>query len=243
MKRLVLGATILILMVVPMSAQDPAKVGPNVYKCIFENDQLRLCEIRFRPGDRIGAHSHPNHAAYVTSPGKLRITASNGQTTDAEFKAGDAIWIPAETHSAVNVGNTELRGLVIELKESDPVKNALLAMEHEWGPAMVKRDFAALDRIMAPDWVLTAPDGTVQTRDQALADLRSGALKFESMVPSQVEVRLFGDTAIVTGFTDDRGTYKGEDVSGRYRFTDVFVNRNGKWQAVSTHVTPVMTPK
>lgn len=243
MKRLVLGATILILMVVPVSAQDPPKVGPTIYKCILENDQVRLCEIRFRPGDRIGAHSHPNHAVYVTSPGKLRITASNGQATDAEFKVGDAIWIPAETHSAVNVGNTELRAVVFELKENDPVKSTLLGMEHDWGTAMMKGDWAALDRIMAPDWVLTAPDGTVQTRDQALADLRSGALKFESMVPSQVEVRLFGDTAIITGISDDRTTYKGQDVSGRYRFTDVFVNRDGKWQAVSTHVTPVLTPK
>jgi ketosteroid isomerase-like protein len=60
------------------------------------------------------------------------------------------------------------------------------------------------------------------------------------MTPQDLKVKVYGDTAIVSGQTTDKGKYKGQDISGTYRFTDVFVKRDGKWMAVSTHVTPVV---
>lgn len=242
MFRMVLIPMLLVLFIVPLFAQDPAKVGSNVYKCTFENERMRLCEIRFKAGDAIAKHSHPAHLIYAMTAGTLRITGANGTAQDAEFKPGMTVWTAMpDTHSAVNIGKTELRGLVIELKEPPPMttEQTLLQMESDWGKAMAGGDMAALDAIIAPDWSMTSPDGQRSTRAESMADLRSGALKFESMVPSGIEVKMFGDTAIVTGTSKDKGTYKGQDISGEYRFTDVFVKRDGKWMAVSTHVTRV----
>jgi quercetin dioxygenase-like cupin family protein len=66
-------------------------------------------------------HSHPDHFVYVVTGGKLKITAGD-KVTDADLAPGQVLWIPAETHSAVNTGTTEVRAVVTELKE--PVKAA-----------------------------------------------------------------------------------------------------------------------
>lgn len=227
-------------------AQDPAKVGPQIYKCTFENEYVRLCEVRFRPGDRIGVHSHPRHLLHITDSGKLRIVSlTNGRTDEAEFKKGDSVWSEPDTHSAVNIGATDLRALVIEIKPQPvmgPTESTIMQMERDWAQALMKADMAAFDRIVAPDWILVSPGGQKQTRAEAMDEIRSGVMKFVSMTPSDMDVRVFGDTAIVTGRSMDKGMYKGQDTSGEYRFTDVFVKRDGRWQAVSTHVTRVMPP-
>jgi ketosteroid isomerase-like protein len=119
------------------------------------------------------------------------------------------------------------------------VEQDLMQIERDWAAAMVKKDTAALGRFTADDWVFTAPDGRLQTRAEIEAELGSGDLKFESSTVDDLKVRVFGDTAIVTGRTTDKGQYKGQDISGQYRFTDIFVKRNGRWQSVSTHVSRI----
>lgn len=54
-----------------------------------------------------------------------------------------------------------------------------------------------------------------------------------------MKVRVFGDTAIVTGSDTEKSTYNGKDSSGKYIWTDIFVNRKGKWQAVASQSTNV----
>lgn len=241
LSRMVLVAAVLVVFATPLIAQDPAVVGAGIYKCVFDNERMRVCEVKFKPGESIAMHSHPAHLVYVVAPGKLRITGPAG-AQEADFKAGATFWTPApETHSAVNTGKTELRGLVIELKEPPPMtdEQALMQLERDWGAAMGKNDYAAMRRIMAPEWTMTGPDGSRSTFDASMRDLQSGDLRFESMEPSDFDVKVYGDTAVVTGQSKDKGTYKGQDISGTYRFTDVFVKRDGKWVAVSTHVTRV----
>lgn len=98
-------------------AQDPAVVAQDIYKCPFENEQSRLCEINFKPGAKIAPHSHPDHLVYVLQPGTLRITDDGtGKSSDVEFAAGQAVWIPAVTHHAVNIGDTEVKAILIEFK-------------------------------------------------------------------------------------------------------------------------------
>jgi quercetin dioxygenase-like cupin family protein len=103
-------------------AQDPLKVGPNIYKKIFENDRVRMLEVTFAPGDSIAMHSHPDHAVYVVAGGTLRVTTSNGKTMVADLKAGDPVWFSAVTHAAKNIGTTNLKLVVVELKETAPAK-------------------------------------------------------------------------------------------------------------------------
>ena len=106
----------------PAAAQDPAKVAPEAYKCTFENERVRVCEVTAKPGAKIPTHSHPDHFAYVISPGKMRITKADGTATEADFTPGAVIWIPAETHRGENIGATEIKVVVVELKEPAPAK-------------------------------------------------------------------------------------------------------------------------
>ncbi len=121
MRRLALALSVagLLALAAPARAQDPAKVAPDVYKCVFENDEVRVCEVAAKPGKKVGMHSHPAHLMYVTAPGKLKITRSDGKVTEGDFTVGQVVWIPAETHSAINPGTTELKGIVVELKKSE----------------------------------------------------------------------------------------------------------------------------
>ena len=67
----------------------------------------------------------------------------------------------------------------------------------------------------------------------------SGENKVESQTLGEMKVRVFGDVAIVTGSDDEKSSFKGKDISGHYVWTDVFVKRNGQWQAVASQGTLV----
>jgi quercetin dioxygenase-like cupin family protein len=98
-----------------VSPEDPTVVGPTIYRVMLENERVRVMEARFKPGEKIAMHTHPDHVVVVTSAGKLAITNSEG-TQEIEAKVGDAFFIPSETHSAQNVGTTEFICVVTELK-------------------------------------------------------------------------------------------------------------------------------
>jgi ketosteroid isomerase-like protein len=123
--------------------------------------------------------------------------------------------------------------------QTENVPQTLTQMERDWAQAMAKRDQAALDRILAADYSSTNADGEVSTKAQGDADIKAGVLKYDSFVVDDMKVRLFGDTAVVTGRSTLKGSYKGKDISGQNRFTDVFVRRDGRWQAVTTHFSRV----
>jgi len=121
--RIVIVISALLLSCGIATAQDPAKVGPGIYKCPFENERMRLCEVTFKPGASIPVHSHPDHLMYLMKGGRLRVT-SGGKSSDLDFTAGQTVWMPAQTHSAENIGSRELRALVIELREPAPQRPA-----------------------------------------------------------------------------------------------------------------------
>lgn len=121
-------------------------------------------------------------------------------------------------------------------------EQAIRQLEAEWADALVKADFAAIDRITSPDWVITTPDGTVTPKAKADADLKAGVWKFESFKVDDLQIRIHGDTAVVFGLETEKSAYKGSDVSGQYRFTDVFVKSNGTWRCVATHMSKVGAP-
>jgi ketosteroid isomerase-like protein len=118
------------------------------------------------------------------------------------------------------------------------VEQSLTQMEREWVEAAQKKDADTLGRILADDWVGQGPTGTT-TKAQALAELKSGDNKIESITLGDMKVRVFGDTAVVAGSDDEKSSYKGKDTSGHYTWTDVFVKRQGKWQAAASQTTLV----
>jgi ketosteroid isomerase-like protein len=113
------------------------------------------------------------------------------------------------------------------------VEDEIKKLEQDWAQAVSKRGVAALDQYAADDILMTAPGGRVMDRVQYKTDLSSGDLNFESMELSDMTVHVYGGTAVVVGTHNLHGTYKGQDISGRYRFTGTWVKRNGKWQVVA----------
>jgi len=110
-------------------------------------------------------------------------------------------------------------------------------VEIEWGDAFEQRDFAALDRIMADEYILTDPLGNVRDKAESLAALKTNEVLFESSKSDNVDVRINGDTAVVTGRSTFKGRYRGWSMTGKYQYTDVLVKRNGSWRAVGSHIT------
>jgi ketosteroid isomerase-like protein len=122
-------------------------------------------------------------------------------------------------------------------------EDTLIKIEHDWGNAMVKGDVDTFSHCIGDDWVLTYSDGTLITKPMAQADLKEGALRIESFRLDDIKVRLYGDTAIVTGLITEKSKFRDKDTSGQRRFTDVFVKRDGRWQAVASHESDVSPSK
>ncbi len=106
-------------------AQDPIKECPNVYKkVILENKRVRVIEIEFAPGETAVWHKHPDHIAYALTDGKLEITDKGKSPFIADIAAGVALYLPAVTHTAKNIGNTTLKMVVTELKPTGSKKKS-----------------------------------------------------------------------------------------------------------------------
>ena len=97
-------------------AGDPLKVAPDMYKLLFENERVRVMEVTFKPGQKIAAHSHPDHFVTVLEAGKLKISKPDGTSNEVDLQKEQVLWINAETHWAENTGKSEVKLLVTELK-------------------------------------------------------------------------------------------------------------------------------
>src|SRR5689334_12320683 len=112
-----------------------------------------------------------------------------------------------------------------------------MQIERDWTDAGLKKDVAAMDKIVADDWIGLDFQGKTVTKAQMLAELKSGTSSSSSIDLGEMKVRVFGDTAVVTGSDTEKSTYKGKDSSGKYVWTDIFVKRNGRWQPVASQST------
>jgi ketosteroid isomerase-like protein len=107
-------------------------------------------------------------------------------------------------------------------------------LEDAWRNAMLKGDIAAMSSLLADDYMAITPYGTLQTKEETLANLRNGATHIASLEIFDRRVRFYGTTALVTSRADVSGINGGGDISGSYRYTHVYVrDARGKWKIVS----------
>lgn len=113
----------------------------------------------------------------------------------------------------------------------------LVELEGQAKEATLRRDAAFAERTLADDYIAIGPLGTVTTKADTIAARKNAQLRYESMDVSDLVVRVYGSTAVVTGRAEVKGKDLGQDFSGPYRFTRVWVKRNGQWQTVSYQAT------
>jgi ketosteroid isomerase-like protein len=112
-------------------------------------------------------------------------------------------------------------------------REALIKLAKEWVDAEDRRDGSALDRLLADDFIGTAPSGTKVTKKMVVPDPKGpgGGLSFTG---DDYVARVFGDMAVVFG----NGSWKAKD-QGTLCFTLAFVKRGDRWQIVAAHVSQV----
>jgi len=102
---------------VPLWADDAVKTDPDKYKVVLENERVRVLEYRDKPGQKTKMHTHPDFVLQALAPFKRKLILSNGKTMTREFKAGEIVWMNAQSHIGENIGETDTHVLITELKE------------------------------------------------------------------------------------------------------------------------------
>src|ERR1043166_206137 len=102
------------------------------------------------------------------------------------------------------------------------VEENIRKVDNERIQAQIHADATALDRIYAADFIGVGPRGTGKTKPQVISDFTSGTLKFQSITTDEVQVRVYGDTAVETGLSTMVGQDKGKAVPRDTRFTRVW---------------------
>lgn len=107
--------------------------------------------------------------------------------------------------------------------------------------AMEKGDVETLDRIISDDLIYTHANGLRQTKFNVIGVLGSSEMKYESIIPSDVRVRIYNDTAIVAGRATIHIKAHGEKESFEICYLDVYVKQEGRWQMVAWQSSRVGT--
>ena len=113
----------------------------------------------------------------------------------------------------------------------------IVDMEQQAREASLRRDPDFSQRALSDDYVAITPLGQVTTKADTISARKSGQLRYDAINVSDMVVRVYGDTAVVTARADVKGHQLGEDFSGPYRYTRVWVRHTGHWQAVSYQAT------
>ncbi len=114
----------------------------------------------------------------------------------------------------------------------DPDVRTLLQLEDGWASAVVRRDSATFERLLDPGFVYTEND-RIESRADVLHDVIHGADPVTAAHNEDMVVHCFGTTAVVTGWLVLEGRGSGGTFVRRYRFTDTWMRRNGRWRIVA----------
>lgn len=107
-------------------------------------------------------------------------------------------------------------------------------LEKAWGTAAAKYDVSWFEKHIAENYTGVMWGTKIINKTGKIDLVKSKARKLEAS-DETIKVQLFGDTAIATGISLIKGTFEGQDVSGRYAWTDVWIKIEGRWQCVAEH--------
>jgi len=124
-----------------------------------------------------------------------------------------------------------------------PADAAIKDLIKAWDEAYMARDVVAVQRLLADDYVLTDASGAKLSKKEYLMSIVKSpdTSRTKSWASENLDVRVSGTTATVTGESSVKGRPRGRGfvVEARYRFTDTWARRGGRWGAVSTTATRI----
>jgi ketosteroid isomerase-like protein len=136
----------------------------------------------------------------------------------------------------VSVAQEDKKGKTKSGGSAEDQVKALLDQRRE---ATIKADVAVLDATTADDYTRISPTGEMLAKAAYLQGFKDGSVKYESIETKDLKIRVYGDTAVITGIGTVKSTNKGQDTSGTFAVSQVFVKRKGKWQAVQFQATKI----
>lgn len=98
---------------------DAALAAPEAYRVVFENERVRVLELRMEPGDQTKPHGHPDMVVVMVEGGTFRFGGPHSSSTPAELEIpnGTSSYQPADQHTTENIGSRAVHGFLIELKD------------------------------------------------------------------------------------------------------------------------------
>jgi ketosteroid isomerase-like protein len=128
-------------------------------------------------------------------------------------------------------------GSAAPLLAQTDVTATITKLEAEWNAAHVRGDAPALDKLFADDLVVVVPAMRPMSKADSLGVFASGKMKFDRYETSDTAIRVYGDSAIVTGRLQRARRMGDRAIDDDWRFTKVYVRRTGQWQVVSFHAS------
>jgi ketosteroid isomerase-like protein len=122
------------------------------------------------------------------------------------------------------------------------VEEQIKKMEKDRAAAVVKGDVATLEKLTSDDYMFINAYGQLSDKATTMNGIKTGNIKLTSNEVSDLKVRVYGNTAVVTGKANSKGTIGGRELKGPVMFTRVYVKKNGKWQSVAFQQTPIIAP-
>ena len=118
----------------------------------------------------------------------------------------------------------------------ETIKAQIVNAEDQLRTAMLSSDVGSLDKLLAPELIFTNHLGHLLGKENDLAAHRLGTLKLKELKPSEQQIHLNGDVAIVSVRMQLSGTYDGNPVNGDFRFTRVWTLSSDKtWHVIAAH--------
>jgi len=105
----------------------------------------------------------------------------------------------------------------------------------KWNDVYKRGDVAAMDSLLADDFIITIEDGSTFSKPGYIAHNGNSTVHVEISEMSDLQVRMHGNTAVVTGGYREKGTEKGKPYEYRDRLTDVWMNINNRWRLIASH--------
>ena len=122
--------------------------------------------------------------------------------------------------------------------EVDVEAEEVVVLEKETAHAMALNNASFFQRVYSDDYAGTAPTGELRNRSELVAAIQNSDTKYSSFIASDIHVRIYGPTAVVTCTWSTRGVQNGHNFSRQYRVIHVYLNNNvGGWKVVAGQET------